>query len=275
MKRKYFTPTIIYFVLVIGLIIFALPYIYMVISATQTNDIIFSSKLNLKPGSHFLDNLKEVHEKYNYIRILYNSAVITVIGTILSTFITTLAGYVMAKYKFRGSKLIFNLIMISRMVPGFALIIPTFFILSKMGLTNTYTGVIVPSLASTTSVFMMRQYAKQFPTELMEAARIDGAGEWLIFWKIAVPVLIPSIITTALLTFMGYWNSYLFPLVILSDSEKFTVPLIIQNMTQNSYDPLNYGALMALLSTSVLPIVLIYMWLQTKFKSNGLDSAIK
>ena len=144
-----------------------------------------------------------------------------------------------------------------------------------MGLTNTFTGVIVPSLASTTSVFMMRQYAKQFPTELMEAARIDGAGEWLIFWKIAVPVLTPSIITTALLTFMGYWNSYLFPLVILSDSEKFTVPLIIQNMTQNSYDPLNYGALMALLSTSVLPIVLIYMWLQTKFKSNGLDSAIK
>lgn len=95
------------------------------------------------------------------------------------------------------------------------------------------------------------------------------------FWKIAVPVLIPSIITTALLTFMGYWNSYLFPLVILSDSKKFTVPLVIQNMTQNNYDPLNYGALMALLATSVLPVVLIYMWLQTKFKSNGLDSAIK
>lgn len=268
MKRKYLTPTIICFVLIIGLIVFSLPYIYMVISATQTNDVIFSSKLNFKPGPHFLANLKEVHEKYNYLRILYNSAVITVVGTILSTFITTLAGYVMAKYKFRGSNLIFNLIMVSRMVPGFALIIPTFFILSKMGLTNTFTGVIVPSLASTTSVFMMRQYAKQFPTELMEAARIDGAGEWLIFWKIAVPVLTPSIITTALLTFMGYWNSYLFPLVILSDSEKFTVPLIIQNMTQNSYDPLNYGALMALLSTSVLPIVLIYMWLQTKFKSN-------
>lgn len=110
MKRKYLTPTLIYFILIIGLIIFSLPYIYMVISATQTNDVIFSSKLNFKPGPHFLANLKEVHVKYNYLRILYNSAIITVVGTILSTFITTLAGYVMAKYKFRGSNLIFNLI---------------------------------------------------------------------------------------------------------------------------------------------------------------------
>lgn len=275
MKRKILSPVFIYTVLIIGLVVFSLPYVYMIISSTQTNDVILGTKLNFKFGPHFLNNLKEVQDKYEYTRVLMNSAIITVVGTILSTFITTLAGYVMAKYKFKGSNFIFNLVMISRMVPGLALLIPTFYILSKLGLTNTFTGVIVPSLASTTSVFMMRQYAKQFPTELMEAARIDGAGEWTIFWKIAVPVLIPSIITTALLTFMGYWNSYLFPLVILSDSKKFTVPLVIQNMTQNNYDPLNYGALMALLATSVLPVVLIYMWLQTKFKSNGLDSAIK
>lgn len=275
MKRKIIGPTMIYFILIIGLIIFALPYVYMIISSTQTNDVILGTELNFKFGTHFISNLMEVQRKYNYVRVLINSGIITVIGTLISTFITTLAGYVMAKYHFKGSNLIFNLVMVSRMVPSFAMLIPTFYILSKMGLTNTYTGVIVPSLASTTSVFMMRQYAKQFPNELMEAARIDGASEWLIFWKIAIPVLIPSIITTALLTFMGYWNSYLMPLVILSDSEKFTVPLVIQNMTQNNYDPLNYGALMALLATSVIPVVLVYMWLQTKFKSNGLDSAIK
>lgn len=275
MKRKIIGPTMIYFVLIIGLIIFALPYVYMIVSSTQTNDVILGTKLNFKFGTHFISNLMEVQRKYNYVRVLINSGIITVIGTLISTFITTLAGYVMAKYHFKGSNLIFNLVMISRMVPSFAMLIPTFYILSKMGLTNTFTGVIIPSLASTTSVFMMRQYAKQFPNELMEAARIDGTSEWLIFWKIAIPVLMPSIITTALLTFMGYWNSYLMPLVILSDSEKFTVPLVIQNMTQNNYDPLNYGALMALLATSVIPVVLIYMWLQTKFKSNGLDSAIK
>lgn len=274
-RKKILGPTMVYVILIIGLIIFALPYVYMIVSSTQSNDVILGTKLNFKFGPHFLKNIQEVQEKYNYIKVLANSAIITVIGTVLSTFITTLAGYVMAKYKFKGQRLIFNLVMISRMVPGFAMLIPTFYILSKLGLTNTFTGVIVPSLASTTSVFMMRQYAQQFPTELMEAARIDGASEWMIFWKIAVPVLVPSIITTALLTFMGYWNSYLMPLVILSDSDKFTVPLVIQNMTQNNYDPLNYGALMALLATSVVPVVLVYMWLQTKFKSNGLDSAIK
>ncbi|WZU01749.1 ABC transporter permease subunit [Erysipelothrix sp. D19-032] len=121
----------------------------------------------------------------------------------------------------------------------------------------------------------MRQYAKQIPDEILEAPRIDGANEWTIFSKIVVPILIPSIITTALLTFMAYWNAYLMPLIMLTDPKKFTVPLIIQNMTQNFYDPLNYGALMALLATSVIPIILIYGWLQTKFKATNLDSAIK
>lgn len=276
MKSKFkINSLLIYFVLLIGLVVFALPYLYMVIASTQTNDVILGKEISFAIGSHFIQNLKEVQEKYDYVLVLFNTAFITIIGTAISTIITTLAGYVMAKYKFIGSNLIFNLVMVSRMIPSFATLIPTFYILSKMGLTNTYTGVIIPTVASATSVFMMRQYAQAFPTELMEAARIDGANEWTIFWKIAVPVLTPSIITTALLTFMSYWNSYLIPLIVLSDSKKFTVPLVIQNMTQNTYDPLNYGALMALLATSVLPIVLVYMFLQSKFKSNGLDSAIK
>lgn len=276
MKSKFkVNSVLIYFVLLIGLVVFALPYLYMVIASTQTNDVILGKEISFAIGSHFMQNLKEVQEKYDYVLVLFNTAFITVVGTAISTIITTLAGYVMAKYKFIGSNLIFNLVMVSRMIPSFATLIPTFYILSKMGLTNTYTGVIIPTVASATSVFMMRQYAQAFPTELMEAARIDGANEWKIFWKIAVPVLTPSIITTALLTFMGYWNSYLIPLIVLSDSKKYTVPLVIQNMTQNTYDPLNYGALMALLATSVLPIILVYMFLQSKFKSNGLDSAIK
>lgn len=274
MRRK-LTPSVMYLVLLIGLVIFALPYVYMLIASTQSNEVILGEKINFTPGPHFLRNISEVQAAYNYIQVLVNSLVITVGGTVISTLVTTLAGYVMAKYVFRGSRLLFNLVMISRMIPGFATLIPTFYILSKLGLTNSYAGVIIPGVASTTSVFMMRQYAKQFPNELIEAARIDGAGEWTIFWKIAVPVLTPSIITTALLTFMGYWNSYLIPLVLLSDAKKYTIPLVIQNMTQNTYDPLNYGALMALLATSVLPIVVLYMFLQTKFKSNGLDSAIK
>lgn len=275
MKRKLPSLTLIYFVLICGVVVFALPYLFMIVSSTQTNEVILGTTLNFKFGPHFGANIGEVQEKYDYVRVLMNTAIITIVGTVISTFITTLAGYVMAKYKFKGQKLMFNLVMVSRMVPQFAVIIPQFYILSKLGLTNTYAGVIIPALASTNSVFIMRQYAKQIPDEILEAPRIDGANEWTIFSKIVVPILIPSIITTALLTFMAYWNAYLMPLIMLTDPKKFTVPLIIQNMTQNFYDPLNYGALMALLATSVIPIILIYGWLQTKFKATNLDSAIK
>lgn len=275
MKRKRIAQVFIYLALLIGAVVFILPYVYMLITSTQTNAEIFAPKLNFKPGSHFIDNITYVQETYNYTRILINSIFITVTGTLLSTFMTTLAGYVMAKFKFKGQKLIFNLIVVARMVPSFTLLIPTFYILSKLGLTNTHTGVIVSSLASTTSVFMMRQYAQKFPTELLESGRIDGANEWTIFFRIAVPVLVPSIVTVGLMNFMGYWNSYLYPLVILKDSTKFTVPLVVQNMTQNNYDVLNYGSLMAILSTSVIPVIAVYVLLQRKFKANNLDSAIK
>ena len=118
---------------------------------------------------------------------------------------------------------------------------------------------------------MMRQYPSQFPTALMEAARIDGANEWVIFTKIAVPILSPTIITSGLLIFMGSWNQYLFPLVMLSDKDKYTVPLIIKNMTvSRTGEPINYGAIMLILATSVIPMVLIYVWAQSKFKENDI-----
>ncbi|MFQ9511473.1 MAG: carbohydrate ABC transporter permease, partial [Lachnospiraceae bacterium] len=187
-----------------------------------------------------------------------------------------MAGYALAKYKFKGNKLLFNVVMVSRMVPFFTTLIPLFFIMSRMGLTNTYSGIIIPSIASTTSVFMMRQYAGQFPTSLMEAARIDGAGEWLIFRKIAVPILTPTIVTTGLLVFMGSWNQYLYPLVMLTKRDMYTVPLVIKNITVSSTgDPINYGGIMFVLATSVIPMVLIYIVGQAKFKATDLDAANK
>jgi len=145
-----------------------------------------------------------------------------------------------------------------------------------MGLANTYAGIVIPSIASTTSVFMMRQYSHQFPTSLMEAARMDGASEWIIFSKIAVPVLRPTIITTGLLIFMGSWNQYLFPLVMLSETDKFTIPLVIRNLSISSTgEVINYGALMLVLATSVIPMVLIYAWAQAKFKENDIGAANK
>ncbi|WP_462409450.1 carbohydrate ABC transporter permease [Neobacillus sp. Marseille-QA0830] len=271
-RRKLFS----YLLLVIGAFIFMLPYFYMLVASTQSNEQILSGGINFKFGPHLVENWKALMARYNYPLIIFNSMVIAVISTFLATISSTMAGYALAKYQFKGNKLLFNMVMISRMVPFFTTLIPLFYIMSRMGLTNSFAGIIIPSVASTTSVFMMRQYCRQFPASLMEAARIDGASEWQIFIKIALPILKPTVVTNAILIFMGSWNQYLYPLVMLTDENKFTVPLIIKNMTVSSTgDPINYGAIMLVLATSVIPMVLLYIWGQTKFKESDIGAANK
>lgn len=265
-----------YALLAAGALVFLIPYLYMLVASTQSNEQILSGGVNFKIGAALAENWRYIMDHYNYPLIIFNSLVIAVISTFLATASSTMAGYALAKYRFKGNNLLFNTVMISRMVPFFTTLIPLFYIMSKMGLTNTYAGIIIPSVASTTSVFMMRQYCRQFPTSLMEAARMDGASEWMIFSKIALPILRPTIITNGLLIFMGCWNQYLYPLVMLTDKDKFTVPLIIKNMTVTSTgDPINYGAIMLVLATSVIPMVLLYVWGQTKFKDSDIGSANK
>lgn len=275
-KEKKVNRLFTYLLLVLGALIFLMPYFYMLVASTQSNTEIVGGGVNFRFGDQLIKNWQALMARYNYPLVLWNSLVIAVLSTVLATVSATMAGYALAKYKFRGSSWLFNIVMLSRMVPFFATLIPLFYLMSRMGLANTYAGIVIPSIASTTSVFMMRQYSHQFPTSLMEAARIDGASEWIIFSKIAVPVLRPTIITTGLLIFMGSWNQYLFPLVMLSETDKFTIPLVIRNLSISSTgEVINYGALMLVLATSVIPMVLIYAWAQAKFKENDIGAANK
>ncbi|GEB30338.1 ABC transporter permease [Enterococcus casseliflavus] len=275
-KEKKVNRLFTYLLLVLGALIFLMPYFYMLVASTQSNTEIVGGGVNFRFGDQLIKNWQALMARYNYPLVLWNSLVIAVLSTVLSTVSATMAGYALAKYKFRGSSWLFNIVMLSRMVPFFATLIPLFYLMSRMGLANTYAGIVIPSIASTTSVFMMRQYSHQFPTSLMEAARMDGASEWIIFSKIAVPVLRPTIITTGLLIFMGSWNQYLFPLVMLSETDKFTIPLVIRNLSISSTgEVINYGALMLVLATSVIPMVLIYAWAQAKFKENDIGAANK
>lgn len=275
-KRKRINLIWTYLILFLGAIIFLMPYFYMMVASTQDNAQILGGGVDFKFAGHLVENWKAIMRQYDYPLAIFNSLVIAVVSTFLATASSTMVGYALAKYRFKGRNLLFQTIMVSRMVPFFTTLIPLFYLMSKMGLTNTYTGIIIPAIASTTSAFMMRQYSRQFPTSLMEAARIDGANEWTIFTKIALPILKPSIVTNALLIFMGAWNQYLYPLVMLTDRDKYTVPLIIKNMTVSSTgEPINYGALMLVLASSVIPMVLLYIWGQTKFKDADLSSANK
>lgn len=274
MKYTKSKKIMLYTLLVVGLLIFILPFIYMTIAATQDNATITAIPPSLKPGGHLKDNIETLQHRYSFVIAFKNTILITVFGTIVVTCVCTLAGYAFAKFKFKGRDKLFKLFLFTTMVPGFATIVPLFLLFANMGLINTYIGLILPSCAAVTSIFLMRQYMKSIPDELIESARMDGANEFYIFLKISVPIVIPGVLTVALLVFIGFWNSYLWPLLATSTNDMQTMSLLIRNMGM-SIDEMDYGMRYVALFISIVPILIFYIVMQTKVKENHVGSAVK
>lgn len=260
--------------LVFGLLVFVLPFIYMIIAATQNNAEIMSIPPSLLPSSHASENLTNLQDKYNFTQAFANTMIITVVGTIIVTILVTLSGYAFAKFKFKYRDKLFKLLLFTTMVPLFSTIVPLFLIFANLGLINTYIGLILPSCAAASSVFLMRQYMLSIPDELIESARIDGANEFFIFLKVGVPMVIPGIITVSLMIFIGFWNSYLWPLMATSTPDMNIISLVIRNIGL-SVDELDYGMRYMALMLSIVPILIFYIIMQTKIKSNDVSSGIK
>lgn len=274
MKQSKVKKVILYGLLILGLFIFVVPFIYMTIAATQDNATITAIPPSLKPGGNLRANIDTLQSRYDFVRAFENTVFITVVGTIVVTSICTLSGYVFAKFDFKGRDQVFKLFLFTTMIPGFATIVPLFLLFANMGLINTYAGIILPSCAAVTSIFLMRQYMKAVPMELIESARIDGAGEFKIFLKVAVPVVIPGILTTGLMIFIGFWNAYLWPLLATSTNDMQTMSLLIRNMGM-SIDEMDYGMRYVALFISIVPILIFYVAMQTKIKENNVGSAVK
>lgn len=274
MKASKSKKFLVHLLLVAGLLIFVLPFIYMIIAASQNNAEIMAIPPRLTPSAHTTENLNNLQEKYNFSHAFFNTMVITIIGTALATVFVALSGYAFAKYKFKYREQLFKLILFSTMVPLFSTIVPRFLIFANLGLINTYTGLILPGLAAATSVFLMRQYMLAIPDELIESARIDGASEFMIFLKVSLPMVIPGVITVALIIFIGFWNTYLWPLMATSTPDMNTISLVIRNISL-SVDELDYGMRYMALTLSTIPILIFYIVMQTKIKENNVSSAIK
>ncbi len=270
LSRKIF----LYTVLIFGLFIFVMPFVYMTIAATQDNATITAIPPSLKLGGHLEDNINTLQHRYNFVSAFKNTLIITITGTIIVTCVCTFAGYAFAKFSFKGRDKLFKLFLFTTMVPGFATIVPLFLVFANIGLINTYIGLILPSCAAVTSIFLMRQYMKSIPDELIESARMDGASEFKIFLRVSVPIVIPGILTVALLIFIGFWNSYLWPLLATSTDDMQTMSLLIRNMGM-SIDEMDYGMRYVALFISIVPILVFYIIMQTKVKANNVGSAIK
>ncbi len=256
--------------LAVFLVYSLLPIFYLVVSSTKNNANLFTSfGLWFSTAFDLPANLRETFARDDgvYWNWLWNTTYYSISSAVGAAFISTIAGYAFAKYRFPGRTPIFAVILGSIMVPQTALVIPQYLLFSKIGLIDTPLAVILPLLVSPFGVYLMRVYAEQsIPDDLLNAARVDGAGELRIFWSVALRVLMPGFVTVLLLSFVATWNNYFLPLVVLSTPELY--PLTVGLASWNSLASAGGGAqpLYPLVITgalvSVIPIILSFLFLQ-------------
>lgn len=232
------------------------PFFVMVISCTHDNFNIMS-KINILPGNNLAANFERLTQNINISRGVVNSLILSVSVTVIETYFTVMAAYAFAKFEFKGKNFLFGVVLVFMMLPGQLGIIGFFKEVQAMHLMNSYIPLIIPSIANCFAVFFYKQYMDtSLSNELIEAAIIDGCREIDIFHKLVIPLMRPAMVTQAVLTFIGTWNSYLNPLILLNDKNKFTLTLMIATVRDATHA--DYGAQYLGMVISVIPTVIIY-----------------
>jgi multiple sugar transport system permease protein len=227
----------------------------------------------LVPGDATLDNYRELFARAGMGRYLANSVVLATGVTAVSLVFNVAAGYAFAKLHFRGRARLFNLMLGALVIPSQVAMIPLFLLLKQLGLVNTYGGVIVPAMASIFGIFLVRQYALSIPDDLLDAARIDGASEQRIFRVVVVPVLKPIIVTLAVFTFLGTWNDFMWPLIVLSDNELYTLPVALASLSREHVA--DNELMMAGAVVTTLPVLAIFIALQRYYVQGLMAGSVK
>lgn len=266
---------ILYFLLILLGIICLLPFLLMLVNATRSGSEIVTS-FTLIPSSHLKENWDTVFEYFNLFLGMLNSVKVAVPATLLSAYFSALTAYALAMYKFKGSRLIFTVILIFMMIPGQLGLIGFYNLCTKLRLVNSYVPLIVPAIAAPGTVFFLRQYVLSvMPPSLIEAARIDGANELYIFHRIAIPMMSPGIATMSIMGFIGNWNSYLTPMIILNKNEKFTLPVMMATLRASTDINANQGAIYLAVAVSVIPILLVFAFFSKYIISSIAAGAVK
>lgn len=227
----------------------------------------------LLPSAPTLDNYRLLFSRMGIGRYALNSVWIALLVTALSLLFNTLAGYAFAKLAFRGRERLFQTLLGALVIPAQVAMMPLFLLLKEMGLVNSLGGVVLPAMASVFGIFLVRQYTRGIPDELIEAARIDGAGEFRIFWQIVLPLLKPVLVTLATFTFLGSWNDFMWPLIVLSDSGLQTLPVALSNLAREHVQ--DSELMMAGSVLTVLPVLLLFLALQRYYLQGLLLGSVK
>ncbi|MFJ9588094.1 carbohydrate ABC transporter permease [Streptomyces acidicola] len=274
-RRVGLTPTL---ALLLGAVYCLLPVAWVVIAATKSGGELFST-FTFLPGTGLADNLSglSAYRDGVYWRWMGNSALYAGLGALLSTAVSAISGYALAIYRFRGRETVFNILLAGVLMPPVILAIPQYLLLARVDLADTYWSVLLPLVLSPYGVYLSRIYAAAaVPGDVVEAGRMDGAGEWRIFARIALPMMVPGLVTVFLFQFVAVWNNFLLPYIMLSDDEKFPITLgLFTLLEQGSNTPALYTLVITGALLAVLPLIALFLVIQRFWSLDLLSGAVK
>lgn len=251
------------------------PFLMMMVNATRSGVEIVHS-FTLIPSTHLAENWETIFEYFNLFEGMWNSVKVAVPATLFTAYFSALTAYGLAMYKFKGNKLLFGTILVFMMIPGQLGLIGFYNLCTKLHLVNSYIPLIIPAIAAPGTVFFLRQYVMSaLPPSLIEAARIDGANEFYSFHRIALPIMSPGLATMGIMAFIGNWNNYLTPMIILNKNEKFTLPVMMATLRASTDIQRNQGAIYLAVAISVIPILLVFAFFSKYIISSISAGAVK
>ncbi len=273
MKKTY--KIIGFIILILGAISMLLPFIYMISLSFMTDKQIISGTTEFIAHPSTFEHYKYVVNNVDIIKYFYNSMFVAIATTIGQVLIASMAGYAFARFEFRYKEILFFLILVSMMIPPQVNIVPLFFIMKQFHWIDTYWALIVPGLFGGFGVFMMRQWFKSMPDDMESSAKIDGCNTFEVFYKIALPLALPAIVTLAIFTFITTWNSFMWPLIVTNSDSMRTLPLGLANFKGSFREVTDWGALTAYSVICCIPVIGVFLLGRKYFINDILSGGIK
>ena len=264
---------LLYLVLVVTAGITLAPLFWMVSASLMPTGQANAFPPPFLPRQITFEHYASLFTRLNLARYLFNSAFLSVAVTLVSLVLNSMAGYAFAKYRFRGRDSMFKLLITSMVIPSQVTMLPLFLMLNKMGFINTYVGVIIPGMAGIFGIFLIRQFALSIPDSLIEAARIDGASDFRIYRSLILPLCKPVLMTLAIFTFMGTWNDFLWPLIVMTDDSMYTLPVALANLSLEHVQ--DTELMMAGSVMTVAPVLILFAAVQKYYISGIMAGGLK
>jgi multiple sugar transport system permease protein len=264
----------IYLLLILGILILVGPFVWMVLGSFKTTGELRQVPPTWFPENPTFANYEDLFSRLNFLGYFFNSTVVALAVTVGNIVFCSMLGYALAKLDFPGKRALFVVVLGTLMVPSVVTFMPLFVLTANLGLVNTHAGLILPFLVGAFGVFLMRQFIAGLPDELLDAARVDGAGEHYIFWRIILPLCGPALATLGILTFLGSWNSFLWPLVVATSDTMYTLPVAIALFATGQQET-NIALLMAGSVVVIMPVLIVFIALQRYFTQGIAMTGIK